>query len=570
MKTFFLSLCCILATLCVKSQTPNFEWAKKMGTTSSYQMLNSIKTDLTGNFYNTGVFHGTLDFDLGVGGFTMSATSAIYVSKATPSSDLIWAKQINGLYLEPDMTIDNAGNVYVVGLFEDTVDFDPGAGVFNLTADTLSHFVLKLDTNGDFVWAKGIISADYAFDHTPNIETDNMGNIYVVGTFFDETIDFDPSPAQHTLTAVGQTIFMLKLNALGGFIWANSLENVTNLGFGNMANDLAIDQSGNVCIVGYFCNSTDFNPSAAVYNVSPADSLGDIFIAKYRSTGGFLWVKTVGGDSSDVAWSVAIDKDNNIVVAGGFTGTAVDFDPNVGAYNMNATSPNGFDAYILKLDSDGNFIWAKSIESTLIINAITTDADNNVYVSSWFSGVVDFDLGPGVHALTSANQDLFALKLNPAGDFVWVGQVTGTSNSYSYSMCVDVNNNIYIGGYFHGINDFDMGPSTHNLVANIVDNVFILKMSQNFGVGITADEFHTFNMKTYPNPTKDIFNLSISQPTNDLSLAIFNSLGELIYQKPQLTEENEIDLGNKASGLYMMRVSKGAKIIANEKIIKRE
>lgn len=567
MRTIILSLCCFLAVLCVKAQTPNFEWAKKVGNSNSYQQAYSVKTDAIGNFYHAGVFGGTIDFDLGAGVFNMSATSAFYLSKASPSSSLIWAKQIKGPYLIPDITIDHDGNMYVVGLFKDTVDFDPGTAVFNLISDTLSLFILKLDTNGDFVWAKGIISTSEAFDISPKIEVDDMGNVYVAGAFFDQTIDFDPSAAQHNLTAFGFATFILKLTASGDFLWANSIDN-TGVGWGNQGSDLAVDRAGSVCIVGYLYCSSDFDPSTAVYNVNSLNPTGDVFIAKYRFNGTLLWVKTIAGDSTSGARCLAIDNDDNILVSGVFTGSAVDFDPNVGVYNMSVVSSIGFDNFILKLDIYGDFIWAKSMAFPDYVYAITTDAGNNVYISSAFSGTVDFDFGPGVHTLTSNNQDSYVLKLNAAGDFLWVGQVTGvgTANNYSYSMCVDGNNNIYIVGYFYGLNDFDIGSSTSNLTS-IITNVFVLKLNQNT-VGITEEAFHDLNIKTYPNPTKDIFTLSITNPTNDLSLSLYNSLGALIYQKKQLDEENKIDLSHEASGLFMMALSKNGLLIANEKIIK--
>src|SRR5947207_3293086 len=69
----------------------------------------------------------------------------------------LWAKGIGGAGNDNgnSITIDASGNVYTTGFFEDTVDFDPGAGIFNLTSDSGSDdiFISKLDSSGNFIWA---------------------------------------------------------------------------------------------------------------------------------------------------------------------------------------------------------------------------------------------------------------------------------------------------------------------------------------------------------------------------------------------------------------------------------
>src|SRR4051812_33891116 len=69
-----------------------------------------------------------------------------------------WAKSNGGLYNDAgvDIAADQYGNVYTVGTFHDTVDFDPGAGVYNLISNgsSSSIYLCKLDSMGNFVWAR--------------------------------------------------------------------------------------------------------------------------------------------------------------------------------------------------------------------------------------------------------------------------------------------------------------------------------------------------------------------------------------------------------------------------------
>lgn len=70
-----------------------------------------------------------------------------------------WAKSIGGILYENsmDIALDNEGNIYACGQFEGTIDFDPGPGVSNLTSKGFTDiFVLKLDSAGNFLWAKSM------------------------------------------------------------------------------------------------------------------------------------------------------------------------------------------------------------------------------------------------------------------------------------------------------------------------------------------------------------------------------------------------------------------------------
>ena len=91
---------------------------------------------------------------------------------------LQWAKAMggNGNARGNSIAIDSSGNVYTIGTFDTTSDFDPGAGVFNLTSQNYEDiFISKLDASGNFVWAKamGGVNSDYGY----SIALDGSGNV---------------------------------------------------------------------------------------------------------------------------------------------------------------------------------------------------------------------------------------------------------------------------------------------------------------------------------------------------------------------------------------------------------
>jgi hypothetical protein len=83
-------------------------------------------------------FFGTSDFDPGTGIFSLTGTDAkdIFYAKYNSNGGLLWADRVGGIGDQTGLgiTADNAGNVYATGYFQGTIDFDPGAGVFNLSS----------------------------------------------------------------------------------------------------------------------------------------------------------------------------------------------------------------------------------------------------------------------------------------------------------------------------------------------------------------------------------------------------------------------------------------------------
>jgi len=115
----------------------NYMWAFNVGDIGVVDG-NSIVTDAAGNVYLTGMFTTTPDFD--PSGNTATITSSnfgIFFAKYDTGGNYILAKSITGINGEDignSIATDNTGNMYITGSFEDIVDFDPGAGVANLTA----------------------------------------------------------------------------------------------------------------------------------------------------------------------------------------------------------------------------------------------------------------------------------------------------------------------------------------------------------------------------------------------------------------------------------------------------
>lgn len=392
------------------------------------------------------------------------------------SQNFGWANQISNInpVINFAVTTDKFNNVYTTGLFHGTADFDSSPGQYTLTATAGDVFVQKSDSAGNFIWAKQIGGS--LGEYGRGIKTDSLGNVYICG-YFQGVADFDPGIGTYTLSSSGQyDCFVMKLDAAGNFVWAKKVGGTSQ----DYCYGLSLDQSNNVVITGYFNSSTvDFNPGPGVYNLSTAGNY-DCFVLKLDNVGNFLWAHKFGSSSYDYSESVTIDNSDNVIIAGYFVGT-VDFDPASTVFNLTSASSSE-NAFILKLNNAGNFIWAKSIQSTgnSQINSISCNGGGDIVVGGTFIGLCDLDPSAAQYTLNClSTNDAFLAKFDLNGNFIFGG---GYQSPAGYTVIESVKFNslgdVYAVGHHVGVTDFDPSATTYtiNSMSSSYD-FFVLKLN---------------------------------------------------------------------------------------------
>jgi hypothetical protein len=384
-----------------------------------------------------------------------------------------WSKQIGDVDWEMGYAVatDANGNVYYCGDFSSTVDFDPGPGTNTLTsAGNEDGFIAKFDANGNLVWARQV--GDTGTDESFQVKVDPLGNVFLLGNF-EGVLDLDPGPGVQTVTANGYyDAYVIKLDPSGNLIWAKHFG--ASIEFYQFSIDW--DSNGNLYTTGTFQGTGDFDPGAGTYTMTAAGYY-DIFVQKLDATGNFIWAKQIGAAGFDVAYSLAVDANGNSYSTGYFSNT-VDFEPGPGFTNL--SSVGDLDIYILKLDMNGNFVWAKSTGG---INAdrafsIDLDASSNSYITGFFAATSDFDPGLGVVPVSSnGGSDIFILKLDASGNYVWVKTIGSTGDDSGNTVTLDPQGNIYTVGTFSGPADFDPGAGVFNLPCAGATDAFLLKLN---------------------------------------------------------------------------------------------
>ena len=260
----------------------NLVFAKRFGAAEA-DAGRSIALDSTGNIYTAGYFEQTVDFDPSAGttNLTSAGRSDVFVSKLDSSGNLVFAKRFGAAETDVGLSVavDSTGNVYTTGYFEQTVDFDPGAGTTDLTTGGGSDvFVSKLDASGNLVFAKRFGGSND--DGGISISVDSNGNIHTTG-YFEERVDFDPGAGTSNLTSAGGTdVFVSKIDSSGNLLLAKS--------FGGTANDvgrsITFDSTGNIYTTGEFAGTVDFDPGTGTTNLISAGG-NDVFILRLDPSG---------------------------------------------------------------------------------------------------------------------------------------------------------------------------------------------------------------------------------------------------------------------------------------------
>lgn len=385
----------------------NFLWVITMGNTSGDRGI-SLATDASGDVYLTGYFTDTVDFDPGPSVFNLISTNIsfeMFICKYNASGSLVWAKQISGSgQASPDeIKRDPTGNLYSIGSFYGTCDFDPGPGTYNLnSAGGSDLYVCKLDPSGNFLSAFALGSS--AIEGGTAIEIDASGNVFFGGVF-SGTFDVDPGPGVVNFTSNGSyDFFITKLNSAGNFLWSkqyggSGLDYITSI---------CLNSTGEVFGGGYFFNTVDFDPGVGTTLLTSA-GIHDAFVTKLDAAGEFVWVSTISGTSLEVVYDIALDGSGNIITTGSYSYDS-DFDPGSGTDIV--TSGGHF---ISRYDASGNYINALRFEGSSDGYALAIDGNDNYYCAGSMGPGVDFDPNSGVFTLTNPTSYLqgFVHRLKP-------------------------------------------------------------------------------------------------------------------------------------------------------------
>jgi gliding motility-associated-like protein len=496
-----------------------FAWVKTIAaSTMHYDGGVSVVSDNTGNVYTTGFFAGNTT--TGSTSLTGGGTPDVFVLKHDSNGNLLWTyntvTSTSGSTYPSHMTIDQNGNLYIVGRTTTTysVNFNPNGSAL-ISASTIEPdvFVLKLDSNGNFVWVKSIGGS--GAENVSKVIVDGNGKLFIAGDFNSST-DFIPGSGSNVLTSYGgKDVFLLCLSTSdGSYNWVDQIGGPTN----DYVYDIEINNQNEILVAGSFTGSVDFDPSVGSYNISSSGS-EDIYVAKYSQIGSFMNALSFGGTSSDICYSVEIDENDNVYLTGIYTGT-VDFDPGSGTANLTSTIDGT--TFNLCLSSSNVLQWVNSFTTNGVIPIEAKIKNNIFYLTGGFGGTCDFDPGAStfnMSAIASAN-DVYLVRLGLNGSFISAHELNSSNPQFNRpaDIFVGSDNSIFLTGYVEGTVDMDPGSGTQNITGGTYWSGYTLKL--NSLCSNTSSAISLNSCGTYTAPDNQVFN-----STGNYTVVIPNSQG---------------------------------------------
>jgi hypothetical protein len=319
------------------------------------------------------------------------------------------------------------------------------------------------------------------------VVADSKGNVIVTGAF-NGTVNF----GKGALTSKGGAdIFVVKYDRTGKVLWTKRIGAAGD----DFGEGVAVDSSDNVIVVGSFATQADFDPA------TPLTGQDNGFVAKLAPDGTLVWNLGFGDANSQAALAVAVDANDQIVVAGGFSGTL-----GLGSTSPQTTGGGDEDAFVAKLDAGGTVLWVKAMgdgmgAASQSFGAIAVDAGNNVLVTGSGKGSVDFGAGP-VPSTGKGGDNILIAKLTPAGALTWGKIIGDDSDQNGNGVAADKDGNVLVTGTFAGQIQF---PGGAMLTAKGAYDIFLVKLdpagsetwSKSFGfagasdsgLGVAVDQF---------------------------------------------------------------------------------
>ena len=436
---------------------------------------NAVATDASGNTYVAGKFHGQIDADptkrvqlLRGGG-----NDAAFIIKYGPTGKLVWAKRLYGVGDAQAMQLKAgpSGDIYVAGVFSDTVGFGGKNRELLKSNGKNDVFVMRMRSDGRLLW-KGTMGGELD-DGVNAMAIGPTGDVYLSGSIRMEG-DIDPT-AKGVFRVKARGVddtFVVRLGGSDGhLVWQKVYgENDTR----EEASGLAVDSSGGVFVCGNFIRTVQFDRDSAQFDresVRKADVyLGHLSGSKGKNA---KWdsLKTFGGTGEDLSAGLAMTPTGDLCMTGTF-GDEVAFGPGA---RLTLNPIGEADAFIGKFTSEGDAVWVQQIgggDARVGGSALAVDSSGTVYATGSFDDTVVVNPGAGQVELpvdksgdgrspTSriGSTDVYVVKYATNGVFAYAKQIGGhDAGIVSGAIDVDAAGNAYVTGNYNGTVDFDPGP----------------------------------------------------------------------------------------------------------------
>lgn len=310
-----------------------------------------------------------------------------------------------------------------------------------------------------WAWARSF--GDYTWDHGLAAEKDQLGNVYIGGTFASYSIAVG-STTLYCASPNKDDIFIAKYDQNGNVLWARSFGGAEMDG----ANNITTDLNNNCIITGGFSSPTIAIGSFTLTRVGSLLN-SDIFIAKLDPSGNVLWAKSYGSSNSglDQGYALGADPGGNVILNAQYSGTTI----TVGTNTIVATSTFNPCHFLSKYDQNGNLLWAKN-SAPISVGSLAVDNTGNIYGGGVYNApVITVETNTFTNSSAGTFNDILFSKYDTNGNLVWIKTSNGANAETVTSVKTDNANNVYFCG-----NSTSSVTAIGNLTINIASSAGLL------------------------------------------------------------------------------------------------
>jgi hypothetical protein len=551
----------------------NFSWAKRGGLWA-YDYGYGITTDINGNVYVSGKYEMNANFNTTV--LPCQGNHDIFLASYSAAGSLNWIRTAGGYTGDyaTCITTDKTNSVYIAGEIEGTnatIVF-PGSPITLHCLSSNDIFLAKYALNGTLLWARS--AGGYDYEKALGISNDAYGNIYICG-LFRGAAKFGGTT---TIYSSGDNdIFIAKYDANGNFKWVRKAGSSGR----DEAKSIKCDAAGNIYITGLYKNGCQFG-GQTLY--SP-NGYFNLFLAKYDSNGGLIWVKSGGGNYDDVGWGVTVDGNGRVYVAGEFNATAT-------FGNQSVWTTGSADVLVACYDPNGNVIWLKKAGGTSADRARgIAFSGSRILLTGQFGKTVWF----GPYSKTAADQsDIFMAGMDLNGNYLWLSSAGGSADAVEdlgyesgNAICGESNGVVYatgstLNGAQFGSTYLPAWSRTDMFIAKLLvppgqepeeftnSSVFLVDDSDSSAQA--EKKIFTTNEKSlpliFPNPNHGIFEIQFKEgDTLETEVIVMSFTGGEVSRMLLNTSVIPIDIGAVPKGWYYVLIKRGEAIFRRKIIV---
>lgn len=512
-----------------------FEWATRLGGVHR-GTGNQLKIDGEGNVYVTGRFSGLPEF--GSTTLTSQANTDVFIAKIDTNGEFLWASQTKGGGSDSsaDLNIDDSGNVYVSGAFNQTMTL---GNIVLYRHSSYDSFITKLNPQGQFVWANNVGGTGIARAAYNTI--DSQGNTYISAQF-SNTAYFDNDSL---ISDGGFDVYIAKLNPNGEFVWQKQIE-----GSGDQwSNSIAMDSNDNLYVLGSFGMSEITIGETSLTGTYSAD--GSTFLTKLDTLGNYQWAKHFQDNGPSYENRMMISINDMVLFAGRFKET-------LKLGDIELESNGSSDAFIARINELTHTVNSYSVCSgeEIMVNG-NTYSETGTYTDVFQT--IDGCDSTVVTILEVFDETLDTSVLQDGETLTAVEE----DATYQWIDCSD--NSPIAGATGQSFTATTGGNYAVILTSTICENTSAISDCEVIEVsGLT--KLDVVSYEVYPNPTNHTF--SISGLSGNETLMVYDINGSLIEAKIVNQEAEQINVETLAKGIYLLKINSINGLTTTLKVVK--